>query len=70
MTPKQREAWELHLAGMSGRAIAKQLGIAENALRNRLKGARKHAEADGAIQGAMSSVGMQDAKCVAWGEAT
>ena len=61
MTPKQREAWELHLAGMSGRAIAKHLGIAENALRNRLKGARKHAEADGAIQGAMSSVGMQDA---------
>ena len=61
MTPKQREVWELHQRGVSGRAIARQLGIAENAVRNRLSGARKHAEADGAIQGAMSSVGMQDA---------
>jgi hypothetical protein len=61
MTPKQREVWELHQQGISGRAIARQLGIAENAVRNRLSGARKHAEADGAIQGAMSSVGMQDA---------
>ena len=61
MTPKQREVWELHLQGVSGRAIARQLGISENAVRNRLSGARKHAEADSAIQGAMSSVGMQDA---------
>ena len=61
MTPKQREAWELHLQGMSGRAIARKLGIAENNARMRIKAARKHAEADGAIQGAMSSVGMQDA---------
>ena len=51
----------MHLAGMSGRAIGRQLGINENGVRQRLKGARKHAEADGAIKGAMSSVGMQDA---------
>lgn len=61
MTPKQKEAWDLQLQGMSGRAIARHLGVAENSIRQRLKGARKHAEADGAIQGAMSSVGMQDA---------
>ena len=62
MTPKQREAWELHLSrACQARAIARQLGVAENAVRNRLSGARKHAEADSAIQGAMSSVGMQDA---------
>ena len=61
MTPKQREAWELHLQGMSGRAIARHVGVTENSVRQRLTGARKHAEADGAIQGAMSSVGMQDA---------
>ena len=61
MTPKQREVWELHQQGVSGRAISRQLGIAENAVRHRLQGARKHAEADGAIQGAMSSVGMKDA---------
>ena len=61
LTPKQREAWELHLAGMSGRAIAKRLGVAESNVRQRLKMARRHAEADPSIQGAMSSVGMQDA---------
>ena len=61
MTPKQREAWDLHLTGMPGRAIARHLGLTENSIRQRLAGARKHAEADGAIQGAMSSVGMQDA---------
>ena len=61
MTPKQREVWELHLQGISGRAIARQLGINETGVRARLNAARKHAEADGAIQGAMSSVGMQDA---------
>lgn len=61
MTPKQREAWELHLAGMSGRAIAKRLGVAESNVRQRLKVARRHAEADPSIQVAMSSVGMQDA---------
>jgi DNA-binding transcriptional regulator YdaS (Cro superfamily) len=61
MTPKQKEAWDLQLQGMSGRAIARHLGVAENSIRQRLKGARKHAEADGAIQGAMSSVGMKDA---------
>lgn len=61
MTPKQREVWELHLQGISGRAIARQLGINETGVRAKLNAARKHAEADGAIQGAMSSVGMQDA---------
>tara|TARA_R110002153_G_scaffold3058_9_gene14614 strand:- start:136 stop:1233 length:1098 start_codon:yes stop_codon:yes gene_type:complete len=61
MTPKQKQAWDLHLAGMPGRAIARKLGVAESNIRMRLKCARKHAEADGAIQGAMSSVGMQDA---------
>lgn len=61
MTPKQKEVWDLHLQGVSGRAISRQLGIGENAVRDRLKAARKHAEADGAIQGAMRSVGMQDA---------
>lgn len=61
MTPKQREVWELHLRGLSGRAIARELGIAETGVRHRLAGAKKHAEADGSIQGAMSSVGMQDA---------
>lgn len=61
MTPKQKEVWDLHLKGMSGRAIAKELGIAENSVRQRMKYARRHAEADSAIQGAMSSVGMSDA---------
>lgn len=61
MTPKQREVWELHLQGVSGRAIARQIGISETNVRARLAGAKRHAEADGAIQGAMSSVGMQDA---------
>ena len=61
MTPKQQEVWDLHRQGMSGRAIARHLGVAENSIRQRLKGARKHVEADGAIQGAMSSVGMKDA---------
>ena len=61
MTPKQKEAWDLHLKGMSGRAIAREIGVAETTLRRRLASARKHAEADDAIQGAMSSVGMRDA---------
>lgn len=61
MTPKQREVWDLHLQGLSGRAMGRQLGLNEASIRRRLAGARKHAEADGAIQGAMSSVGMQDA---------
>ena len=61
MTPKQKETWDLHLTGMSGRAIAKKIGVAETTLRRRLAAARKHAEADTAIKGAMSSVGMQDA---------
>jgi hypothetical protein len=61
MTPKQKEVWDLHLKGRSGRSIAKELGLAENSVRQRLKYARRHAEADAAIQGAMSSVGMSDA---------
>ena len=61
MTPKQRAAWDLHLAGMSGRAIARELGISPTNARQRLTAAKKHAEADGAIRGAMSSVGMSDA---------
>jgi predicted phosphodiesterase len=61
VTPKQREAWDLHLAGMSGRAIARELGISPTNARQRLEAAKKHAEADVAIRGAMSSVGMSDA---------
>lgn len=61
MTPKQREVWNLHIAGVTGKDIAKRLGIAESNVSNKLKNARKHVEADEAIQGAMSSVGMKDA---------
>jgi len=61
MTPKQKEAWDLQLQGMSGRAIARQLGVTESSVSIRLKNARKHVEADAAIKGAMSSVGMSDA---------
>ena len=61
MTPKQRKALDMHLQGISGREIGRQLGISEAAVRHRLAGAQRHAEADGAIQKAMSSVGMQDA---------
>jgi len=61
MTPKQREAWDLHLAGLPGREISKRLNISEGSVSTRLKHARKHVEADEAIKGAMSSVGMTDA---------
>lgn len=61
MTPKQREAWNLHIAGVRGREISKRLGINESSVSTRLKNARKHAEADEAIQGAMRAVGMSDA---------
>lgn len=61
MTPKQRDAWNLHIAGVPGKEIAKRLGINKASVSNRLKNARKHVEADDAIQGAMSSVGMSDA---------
>lgn len=60
MTPKQKEAWDLHLTGMSGRAIAKKIGINESNVRGRLNGARKYLDSDAAIKGAMSSVGMRD----------
>lgn len=60
MTPKQKEAWDLHLTGMSGRAIAKKIGINESNVRGRLNGARKYLDSDAAIRGAMSSVGMRD----------
>ena len=60
MTPKQKEAWDLHITGMSGRAIAKKIGINESNVRGRLNGARKYLDSDAAIKGAMSSVGMRD----------
>ena len=61
MTPKQREVWELRNAGMTHREIGRHLGIDESSVRERIRNAKKHAEADSAIQGAMSSVGMADA---------
>tara|TARA_R110002073_G_scaffold72802_2_gene178284 strand:- start:3347 stop:4456 length:1110 start_codon:yes stop_codon:yes gene_type:complete len=61
MTPKQKEAWDLHLQGVSGRAIAKRLGVSPTNIAARLSAARKYLDAGSAIQDAMSSVGMTDA---------
>ena len=61
MTPKQKEAYDLHLSGMSGVDIGRKLNINESSVRVRIRGAKKHASADSAIQNAMSSVGMSDA---------
>lgn len=60
MTPKQQEALDALAKHGTLRAAAKALGINHSSLRDRLKHARRHQEADPAVKGAMSEVGMQD----------
>ena len=61
MTPEQQEAIEAVKKYSSQRKAAEALGISRGALRSRLEGAVKYQDADPAVQGAMSEVGMQDA---------
>jgi len=61
MTPEQRAALEAVEKYGSQRKAAESLGISRGALRSRIEGAKKYQEADPAVQGAMSEVGMQDA---------
>jgi len=61
MTPKQREAVEAVEKYGNQTKAAEALGIARSTLQDRLGHAMKYQEADPAIQGAMSEVGMQDA---------
>ena len=61
MTPKQQEALDALAKHGTLRAAAKALGINHTSLRDRLKHARRHQEADPSIKAAMASVGMQDA---------
>lgn len=61
MTPEQREALEAVETHGSVTKAAKALGIGRGTMRGRLERAKKYQEADPAVRGAMSEVGMQDA---------
>ena len=61
MTPEQREAVDAMNTHSSQRKAAEALGISRGALRSRIERAKKYQDADPAVQGAMSEVGMQDA---------
>lgn len=61
MTPEQQAAIEAMDKYGSQRKAAESLGISRGALRSRIEGAKKYQDADPAVQGAMSEVGMQDA---------
>lgn len=61
MTPEQKAAVDAMNSYGSQRKAAESLGISRSALRSRIEGAKKYQDADPAIQGAMSEVGMQDA---------
>lgn len=60
MTPDQREAIEAVNQHGSQRKAAEFLGISRSALRCRLGSAKRYQDADPAVRGAMSEVGMQD----------
>jgi DNA-binding CsgD family transcriptional regulator len=45
LTPKEHETWQLHIRGMSTRAIALALNVSRSTIRSRLENAtRKHAQ--------------------------
>ena len=60
MTPKQRKIYDMHKAGMSKNAIAKELGIHRKTVWNQLKSALRHEEAPTGIQAALDKTGLQD----------
>ena len=61
MTPKQREARDLHDKLKSNQKVADVLGKSKSAVQQLIAAARAHENADISIQGAMASAGMQDA---------
>lgn len=61
MTPEQQEAVDAINTHGSQKKAAEALGISRGTLRGRLERAQKYQNADPAVQGAMSEVGMQDA---------
>jgi len=61
MTPEQKAAVDAMNSYGSQRKAAESLGISRGALRSRIEGAKKYQDADPAVKGAMSEVGMQDA---------
>lgn len=58
MTPKQREAWELYVSGMSTREVAKALGIAKTSAHERIQAARIYNESSEGVQAAVGTVGI------------
>jgi hypothetical protein len=60
MTPRQKEIYELSLSGMSGRAIARHLGLDHSTVREHLKRARQYANAPDGVKTALQQTGLQD----------
>lgn len=60
MTPKQKEAWELHKQGLTHREIAKELGLARSTVAERLSGASKYVNSSEGVQRALMQTGLED----------
>lgn len=67
MSHAQREAWDLHQQGLGYQAIADRLGLTKNAVRLRIKQARKWAEAPDGVRAATEAAGLTlDAATHGW----